>query len=147
VEVEVKRQYPNMRQYLEKFPHVVEAAERARAPRGWSRSAPRLGAGAEGSILSEMGLPTANLFTGGHEYHSVRELRDVTSVPRVPKSAAGPLLCATSGRSAAFWGRLLRTSSCPSRRAARQLLRLYYPHQLGAPGRQLGPAPAELQRC
>jgi tripeptide aminopeptidase len=24
-------------------------------------------------MLSEMGLPTPNLFTGGHEYHSVRE--------------------------------------------------------------------------
>jgi tripeptide aminopeptidase len=29
--------------------------------------------GTDGSLLSEMGLPTPNLFTGGHEYHSVRE--------------------------------------------------------------------------
>ena len=26
--------------------------------------------GTDGSILSAMGLPTPNLFTGGHEYHS-----------------------------------------------------------------------------
>ena len=29
--------------------------------------------GTDGSRLSEMGLPTPNIFTGGHEYHSVRE--------------------------------------------------------------------------
>ena len=30
-----------------------------------------------GSRLSEMGLPTPNIFTGGHEYHSVREWASV----------------------------------------------------------------------
>ena len=29
--------------------------------------------GTDGSRLSEMGLPTPNIFDGGHEYHSVRE--------------------------------------------------------------------------
>ena len=29
--------------------------------------------GTDGSRLTEMGLPTPNLFTGGNEYHSVRE--------------------------------------------------------------------------
>jgi tripeptide aminopeptidase len=29
--------------------------------------------GTDGSRLSEMGLPTPNLFDGGHEFHSVRE--------------------------------------------------------------------------
>jgi tripeptide aminopeptidase len=29
--------------------------------------------GTDGSILTERGLPTPNLFTGGHEFHSVRE--------------------------------------------------------------------------
>ena len=29
--------------------------------------------GTDGSRLSEMGLPTPNLFTGGHDYHSTRE--------------------------------------------------------------------------
>ena len=29
--------------------------------------------GTDGSLLSSMGLPTPHLFTGGHEYHSVRE--------------------------------------------------------------------------
>ncbi len=29
--------------------------------------------GTDGSRLSEMGLPTPNIFTGAHEFHSVRE--------------------------------------------------------------------------
>ncbi|HEX2324730.1 MAG TPA: peptidase T, partial [Chloroflexota bacterium] len=29
--------------------------------------------GTDGSRLSEQGLPTPNLFTGMHDYHSVRE--------------------------------------------------------------------------
>ena len=29
--------------------------------------------GTDGSRLSAMGLPTPNVFTGGHEFHSVRE--------------------------------------------------------------------------
>jgi tripeptide aminopeptidase len=33
--------------------------------------------GTDGSRLSEMGLPTPNLFTGGHEFHSVREWASV----------------------------------------------------------------------
>ena len=33
--------------------------------------------GTDGSRLSEMGLPTPNIFTGGHEYHSVREWASV----------------------------------------------------------------------
>ena len=33
--------------------------------------------GTDGSLLSEMGLPTPNIFTGGHEYHSVREWASV----------------------------------------------------------------------
>ena len=29
--------------------------------------------GTDGSRLSEMGLPTPNIFDGGYEYHSLRE--------------------------------------------------------------------------
>jgi tripeptide aminopeptidase len=33
--------------------------------------------GTDGSLLSEMGLPTPNIFTGGHDFHSVREWASV----------------------------------------------------------------------
>ena len=33
--------------------------------------------GTDGAVLSSLGLPTPNLFTGGQEYHSVREWASV----------------------------------------------------------------------
>jgi tripeptide aminopeptidase len=73
LEVEVRRQYRNMRSYLEPFPEVVRAAELAIRSEGLEPVRSPIRGGTDGSLLSEMGLPTPNLFTGGHEYHSVRE--------------------------------------------------------------------------
>jgi tripeptide aminopeptidase len=73
VEVEVNEQYRNMRASLDRVPHVVAAAEVAIRAEGLEpRKAPIRG-GTDGSLLTARGLPTPNLFTGGHEFHSVRE--------------------------------------------------------------------------
>ena len=77
VDVDVRRQYPNMRSHLEPFPEVVEAAERAIRDEGIEPLRTPIRGGTDGSLLSEMGLPTPNVFTGGHEYHSVREWASV----------------------------------------------------------------------
>jgi tripeptide aminopeptidase len=77
LEVEVKHQYPNMRRHIDKFPQVVTAAERAIAAEGIELNRIPIRGGTDGSILSEMGLPTPNLFTGGHDYHSAREWASV----------------------------------------------------------------------
>jgi tripeptide aminopeptidase len=75
--LEVRRQYRNMRRYLEAVPFVVDAAREAIVAEGIQpRSVPIRG-GTDGSRLSEMGLPTPNIFTGGHEFHSVREWASV----------------------------------------------------------------------
>jgi tripeptide aminopeptidase len=81
-EVQVHRQYRNMRQYIEEVPFVVQAAEAAISAEGVEPVRVPARGGTDGSILSEMGLPTPNIFTGGHEYHSVREwasLQDMAS--------------------------------------------------------------------
>ena len=77
LEVDVRRQYPNMRSHLEPFPEVVEAAERAIRNEGIEPLRTPIRGGTDGSLLSSMGLPTPNVFTGGHEYHSVREWASV----------------------------------------------------------------------
>jgi tripeptide aminopeptidase len=77
VEVEVKHQYSNMRRYLEAFPEIVERAARAIEAEGLQVVREPIRGGTDGSILSARGLPTPNLFTGGHEYHSVREWASV----------------------------------------------------------------------
>jgi tripeptide aminopeptidase len=77
LEVDVKRQYSNMRAYLEDFPEAVARAERAIRAEGLEVVREAIRGGTDGSLLSAMGLPTPNLFTGGHEYHSVREWASV----------------------------------------------------------------------
>jgi len=73
LEITVTPQYPNMRRYLKPFPEVVAVAERAITAAGLSPRRTAIRGGTDGSRLSAMGLPTPNLFTGGHEFHSVRE--------------------------------------------------------------------------
>jgi tripeptide aminopeptidase len=70
-------QYRNMREELDRAPHVIEAALEATRRVGLE---PRLGSirgGTDGSRLTEMGLPTPNVYTGGNEFHSVREWASV----------------------------------------------------------------------
>jgi tripeptide aminopeptidase len=77
LEIEVRRQYPNMRKYLEPHPEIMQLAERAIRAEGIEPRRTPIRGGTDGSRLSEMGLPTPNIFTGGHEYHSVREWASV----------------------------------------------------------------------
>jgi tripeptide aminopeptidase len=77
VDIEVEHQYPNMRRYIAEFPAVVEAAEEAIREEGIEPVHNPIRGGTDGSRLSQMGLPTPNLFTGGHEFHSVREWASV----------------------------------------------------------------------
>jgi tripeptide aminopeptidase len=73
VTVEITPQYPNMRSYLEPIPEIVDVAERAIRAEGIEPIRNPIRGGTDGSMLSAMGLPTPNIFAGGHEFHSVRE--------------------------------------------------------------------------
>jgi tripeptide aminopeptidase len=73
LEIEVTPQYPNMRKYLDAFPRAAEAAQEAIEAEGIEVFHTPIRGGTDGSQLSAMGLPTPNLFTGGHDYHSPRE--------------------------------------------------------------------------
>lgn len=77
LEIDVREQYRNMRQYLELVPDVLEAAAAAIRAEGIEPVRTPIRGGTDGSRLSEMGLPTPNIFTGGHEYHSAREWASV----------------------------------------------------------------------
>ena len=77
VDVEVRESYRNMRPYIEKTPRVVEAALEAIRRAGVEPKIAITRGGTDGAMLSARGLPTPNLFTGGQEYHSVREWASV----------------------------------------------------------------------
>jgi tripeptide aminopeptidase len=81
-EIETHVQYRNMRPYIDAAPYILDAAEEAIRAEGIEPTRTAIRGGTDGSRLSEMGLPTPNLFTGGHEYHSTREwasLQDMAS--------------------------------------------------------------------
>jgi tripeptide aminopeptidase len=77
MKLEIRAQYRNMRAHLERVPSAVQAAEAAIRAEGIEPVRTPIRGGTDGSLLSEMGLPTPNIFTGGHEYHSVREWASV----------------------------------------------------------------------
>jgi tripeptide aminopeptidase len=62
-----------MREALDRVPHVTEAALEATRRAGLSARLASIRGGTDGSRLTEMGLPTPNIFAGGNEFHSVRE--------------------------------------------------------------------------
>jgi tripeptide aminopeptidase len=73
VTLEIKEQYRNMRDTLNRVPHVVEYAEEAIRRVGLEPFSEPVRGGTDGSRLTAKGLPTPNLFTGGQDYHSRRE--------------------------------------------------------------------------
>jgi tripeptide aminopeptidase len=73
LEVDVHRQYTNMRRFVERMPEVVAAADAAIRMEGIEPIRRPIRGGTDGSSLSQRGLPTPNIFTGGHDFHSVRE--------------------------------------------------------------------------
>jgi tripeptide aminopeptidase len=77
VEVVITPQYPNMRKYIDAFPEAVTKAEEAIRAEGIEIVREPIRGGTDGSVLSAKGLPTPNIFTGGHDYHSPREWASV----------------------------------------------------------------------
>ena len=73
IDVHVKTQYRNMVEALEKEPRAVEFAVEAVKRVGLEPKLKSVRGGTDGSRLSEMGLPTPNLFVGMYNLHSPLE--------------------------------------------------------------------------
>jgi tripeptide aminopeptidase len=73
IEVETRIQYRNMRDTLDKHPEIVEHLDEAVRRVGLEPIRTSIRGGTDGSALTQMGLPTPNIFTGGHDAHSERE--------------------------------------------------------------------------
>ena len=72
-EVSFKQQYLNMKAKLDEHPEVMERLRRAFAESGVAVREQPIRGGTDGSRLTEMGIPTPNIFTGAHEFHSRNE--------------------------------------------------------------------------
>jgi tripeptide aminopeptidase len=73
IEVEHFIQYRNMRDTLDRHPEILANLEEAVRRVGLEPKRTSIRGGTDGSALTEMGLPTPNIFTGGHDAHSERE--------------------------------------------------------------------------
>jgi tripeptide aminopeptidase len=73
IEVEDRIQYRNPRVAVERHPEILANLEQAIRRVGLEPKLTAIRGGTDGSALTEMGLPSANLFTGGHDAHSERE--------------------------------------------------------------------------
>lgn len=67
--IEIKDQYFNMKEKIEPVKHIVDTAARAMKAVGVVPDIRPIRGGTDGARLSYMGLPTPNIFTGGHNFH------------------------------------------------------------------------------
>ncbi len=72
-DIQVTEQYRNMRMLLDQAPQVVEYAMEAVRRAGGEPRLTSIRGGTDGSRLTYMGLPTPNIFTGGHNFHARTE--------------------------------------------------------------------------
>lgn len=86
-EFTVKEQYRNMKEVLDLHPQVVANARKAMERAGLEVKMESIRGGTDGSRLSFMGLPCANLFTGMQAIHSKHEFVSVQDM-----MAAGEVL-------------------------------------------------------
>jgi len=73
VTVEREQLYLNMREGIEKEPRLMEYLENALKKNGVTPIIRPIRGGTDGSRLTEMGIPTPNVFAGGHNFHSRKE--------------------------------------------------------------------------
>jgi tripeptide aminopeptidase len=62
-----------MRSLIEKHPIVIDKAIEAIRKAGLTTIIKTIRGGTDGARLTYMGLPCPNLFTGGHNFHSIYE--------------------------------------------------------------------------
>jgi peptidase T. Metallo peptidase. MEROPS family M20B len=97
LELEIRDQYFNMRKMIEARPEIIEVARQAYRAVGFEPVEEAVRGGTDGSRLSYMGLPTPNIFTGGHnghgrfEYLSVDALEKATEVVVIISKLVGEL--------------------------------------------------------
>jgi tripeptide aminopeptidase len=82
VDAIIEDRYFNMREVLEKVFHVVETAQTAMKELGIEPIIMPIRGGTDGARLSFKGLPTPNLFNGGHNFHGPFEYISTASMEK-----------------------------------------------------------------
>lgn len=85
ITLKIERQYRNMREMLEPVYHVVETAQQAMRDLGVTPISNPIRGGTDGARLSYKGLPTPNLFNGGHNFHGPYEYLVVETLEKASR--------------------------------------------------------------
>lgn len=80
--IDIKDQYFNMKEKVERVFHIVEIASEAMKSLGIEPKIKPIRGGTDGSQLSYMGLPCPNIFAGGHNFHGKYEYVPVESMQK-----------------------------------------------------------------
>jgi tripeptide aminopeptidase len=87
VEIKIEKQYANLHRYLQDVPEVLHYLEQAIRETGIEPVYKIIRGGTDGARLSELGVPTPNVFTGGHNFHSRQEWAAVPAMIRAVNTA------------------------------------------------------------
>ena len=68
-----RQQYLNMKEKMDEHPEIMQRLEKAYEESGVKVIRKPIRGGTDGSRLTELGIPTPNIFTGAHEFHSRNE--------------------------------------------------------------------------
>jgi tripeptide aminopeptidase len=71
--IDIKQQYRNMKQVIDRHPEIIDNAMEAIRRAGLIPNKTSIRGGTDGSRLSFMGLPCPNIFAGEHAFHSRTE--------------------------------------------------------------------------
>lgn len=82
VEIRYQEQYRNMSEVIEQVYHTVETAQNAMHDLGIEPITHPIRGGTDGARLSFRGLPTPNLFNGGHNFHGPYEYLPLESLQK-----------------------------------------------------------------
>src|SRR6056297_2106829 len=82
ITLEMEDQYNNMSEKIKPVFHIVEKAKKAMEELGIEPRINPVRGGTDGARLSYMGLPTPNVFTGGHNFHGKYEYIPLESMEK-----------------------------------------------------------------
>ena len=82
VALRVTDTYYNMYEEVIQRPHIIDLAARAMRAAGVEPEVKPIRGGTDGALLSFMGLPCPNIFTGGHNFHGRYEFIPVSSLEK-----------------------------------------------------------------
>jgi tripeptide aminopeptidase len=85
-DIKVKKQYSNMWASLKAFPKLVTVLEQAVLNTGIKPIRKYIRGGTDGARLSAMGIPSPNIFTGGHNFHSYKEWAALPAMVRATET-------------------------------------------------------------